>query len=257
MITVHCIGPTVTAAPPVESVPAPEDPSVAVPSAVPWTVHTNRRVAPAGMSCGSGAETTVTKAGTVSGSNCKASASEPPSFVTSAEMAKVGPAGWLAGAVSDAMVRWAGVTTLTDAFAWSLTTLWSTSSVPANGSVRSSVPGALACACQMNACDAPPPMSTVSGGGCSVAGGPATIAGPAPTASADMPPEFDTVTVTATSLSTRTRAGATALAASEAGTPACTWNTPSAEPLPYGPWSVKSYMPAGSAPGTVAETVCV
>src|SRR5207237_1294481 len=83
-----------------------------------------------------------------------------------------------------------------DAFASALTMLWSTSSVPANGSVRSRTPGALACACQVKGWDAPPWMSTVSGGGCSVAGGPETIAGPALTASADIPPGFETVTVT-------------------------------------------------------------
>src|SRR5438128_5162451 len=123
MMTVHCIGPTDTAAPPVESIPAPEDPRVAVPSSVPWTVQTNLRVAPAGMSCGSGVEMTVTKAGALIGSNCTASASEPPSFMMSAEMSKVGPAGWLDGAVSETMVRWAGVTTRTEAFTSALTML--------------------------------------------------------------------------------------------------------------------------------------
>ena len=149
------------------------------------------------------------------------------------------------------------MTTRTDAFASALTMLWSTSSVPANGSVRSRTPGALACACQVKGWDAPPWMSTVSGGGCSVAGGPETIAGPALTASADIPPGFETVTVTVTSSPTRTRAGALAVAASEAGWAASTWKTPSMEPRPYGPSSDRPYMPGARAPGTVAEMVCV
>src|SRR6266404_304381 len=82
-ITVHCSGPSESAPPPVESVAAADDASVAVPSPVPWIVQWKVRVAPAGMSCGSGALTTETIGEAERGSNCTASASEAPSFITS------------------------------------------------------------------------------------------------------------------------------------------------------------------------------
>src|SRR5207245_3205417 len=105
MMTVHWMEPVVTGAPPVESVPAPDDARVAVPSPVPCTLQTNDRVAPAGMSCGSGADTTVTMAGATRGSNCTRRALDPPSLVTSTEISNVGPTGWLRGAVRFPIVR--------------------------------------------------------------------------------------------------------------------------------------------------------
>src|SRR6267142_4132436 len=230
MITIHCTGPTLTWAPPVESVPAPLQPSVAVPSLVPLAVQTKVRVAPAGMSCGSGEVTSETMAGAVSGSKWTPSASEPPSLVTSTEIWNGGPAGCVGGAVGDENVRCAGVTMGMEMLAAAVTGLPSTSSVPANGRFRSRRPGAVARTRQTKTWESPAAMSVLSGGATTAAGGPAITAAPAPTARAAFPPAFVTVTATAISSPTSARGGADVDSKSTAGTPSRAWNAPSMAP---------------------------
>src|SRR6266481_3504302 len=254
-MTVHRSGPSEIGPPPVESVADEDDASVAVPASVPWTVQRNVRVAPAGMSWGSGALSTDTIAGAERASNCTPTASDPPSLSTSAEISNAGPAGWLWGARSAVAVRWAGVTTTIDTCPCAATALPSIGSIPATGSVSVSRPAALAVKCQVKLCEAPAAMSIVSGGAWTETTGPDALTGPAATPNAGTAPEFDTVTVTAMSAPTSARDGAATVATNAAGVESTAWYTPCAAPLPNGPRTVSPYIPAVTPAGTTAASV--
>src|SRR5205814_5775296 len=107
-------GPITTEEPSTTSVPPPPpDARVAVPAAVPFTVHLNVRVAPAGMSWAIGAETTVTFVVPVSGEGATLIASEPPSLKTSIEISNGRLTATGDGAGSVVAVRCAGATICT------------------------------------------------------------------------------------------------------------------------------------------------
>src|SRR4051812_49601753 len=109
--------------------------------------------------------------------NWTASASDPPSLITSTEIWNVGPAGWLGGATRFAVVRCAGVTTAIEAVATAERTVPSTASRAVNGIESWSVPGASGWTCQTTTVDAPADRSTAPVGGERVAAGPVLVAG--------------------------------------------------------------------------------
>src|SRR5437763_10070986 len=173
VIGFHCRGPKPTGELSTTSVPPPPpDARVAVAGAVPFTVHWNARVAPAGTSWATGADTTVTLVVPVSVEGRTPIASEPPSLSTSSES-------WIGrftatgeGTGRGVAVRCEGSAMITVSVDSAGSGRASTWSAPRTGSVSSSVPAAEATTRQVKTWAAPAGMSTTEGETWTTADGP-------------------------------------------------------------------------------------